>query len=42
MHCLLLFLRRASLPDTDAYRYLDHFFLKQLAFRENNRKVEFF
>ena len=26
---------------TDAYRYLDHFFLKQLAFSENNRKVEF-
>ena len=41
MHCLLLFLRRASLPNTDAYHYLNHFFLKQLAFCENNRKVEF-
>ena len=41
MRCLLLFLRSASLPNTDAYRYLDHFFLKQLAFSENNRKVEF-
>ena len=38
---IFLFLRRASLPNTDAYRYLDHFFLKQLAFCENNRKVEF-
>ena len=27
---------------THAYRYLDHFFLKQLTFCENNRKVEFF
>ena len=26
---------------TNAYRYLDHFCLKQLAFCENNRKVEF-
>ena len=41
MRCLLSFLRRASLPNTDAYRYFDHFFLKQLAFCENNRKVEF-
>ena len=43
MHCLLLsvLLRRASLPNTDAYRYLDDFFLKQLAFCENNRKVKF-
>ena len=41
MRCLLLFCRRASLPNTDACRYLDHFFLKQLAFCENNRKVEF-
>ena len=28
----ILFLRRANLRNTDAYRYLDHFFLKQLAF----------
>ena len=41
MHCLLLFLRRANLLNTNAYRYLDHFFLKQLAFCENNREVEF-
>ena len=41
MRCLLLFLRRASLPNTDADRYLDYFFLKQLAICENNRKVEF-
>ena len=41
MHCLLLFLGRASLPNTDACRYLDHFNLKQLAFCENNRKIEF-
>ena len=26
---------------TDAYRYLEYSFLKQLAFCENNRKVEF-
>ena len=26
---------------TDAHRYLDHFFLKQLAFCKNNRNVEF-
>ena len=35
------FLRSASLPNTNAYRYLDHFCWIQLAFCENNRKVEF-
>ena len=30
-----------ELTNTNAYRYLDHFCLKQLTFCENNRKVEF-
>ena len=38
MHCLLLLLRRASLPMLSV---IWTFFLKQLVFCENNREVEF-
>ena len=41
MRCLLLFLRRASLPNTDAYRYLDHFFLNSLRFVKTIAKLNF-